>query len=134
MMDNRNIVKKNLLLVGTLQDFGRPYASLFFDRDSSALYLLVRLLGTPAGDNTAYLAKYVTPEDVSRYMKGEIGLRSLFGHSGYSIVTFAGGTACFNIPDSNQTGDRIEREDRFNPRFCHDKLKLKIFLKRFPNV
>lgn len=133
-MDNMTVEKKNMFLVGTLQDYGKPYASLFLDRDTDSLYLFVRLLGLDPGSDSEYLATKVSSTEISRYMSREVGLKSIFATHGCSDVSIHKGIAYFDTAGHTRSEQDIEHEDIFDPQFCYDKLKLKVFLKRFENA
>lgn len=126
--------KKNMSLIGILQDFGKPYASLFLDRDSNGLYLFVRVISGHKDNSSRYIAVPVTADEISRYLGKEIGLKSMFSDQQYADVSINGGIAYFNLPSNVKADEDIAKEDIFDPEYCYDKLKLKVFLKRFQSA
>ncbi len=118
-----------MYLVADLQDYGRPYVSLFIDKGRDLLYLFVRIL--EGNSVQSYLFTGVSPQEIQEYMNGHKNLRALFYGKDMSIGSFDGGILTARAFEGNGSVLPIIDHDTFDPEFCHDKLKVKVFLKRF---
>lgn len=118
-----------MYLVANLQDFGRPYVSLFIDKERNILYLFVRIL---EGDSTSsFLFTRVSPDDIKEYMARRKNLRALFHGKELSVGHFDGSNLIASTFSDAGSLLPIIEQDSFDPDFCHDKLKIKVFLKRY---
>lgn len=123
-------VRNNMRLIGNLQVYGKPYASLFIDKDADQLYVFVSVINQ-LSDAPEFLAVSVTSDDVKQYMDRQRGLKSLYAGRNYTTATIRNGSVVFESSDTVTPANTLEHEDKFDPEFCYDKLKLKIFLKRY---
>lgn len=122
------IIKNNMYLVGNLQDFGKPYASLFIDKDVNGLYIFIK---TKDAAKAQYIVSRVTCEDVMQYLNGQIGLNQFFTKQALTASINNGIVEFQQTCPSKMLNDNIEHEDIFDPEFCYDKLKLNVFLRRY---
>lgn len=123
-------LKTQMLLVGNLQDFGRPYSSLFLDKESGCLYIFVRMPDT-VDHSGKYLVTPVSTDDVTEYLNRKKGLRTIFSGKPSSEARFENGNVVLSQPHDPGSSAYFHNEDLYDPQFCFDKLKLKIFLKRY---
>lgn len=119
-----------MYLVGTLQDFGQPYSSLLLDKEEGGLYMMVRVSDVQHNLDNYFMAS-VSSEDVKEYMNQTKSLNAIFSHKPYTEVHFNGNQVILSPVSENENSLRLPKEDKFDPEFCYDKVKLKIFLKRY---
>ncbi len=117
-----------MYLVGTLQDYGSPYVSLFFDKDTNQLYLFVKHIDYPQNE-LRYLVTNVSYENIQDYLNEKVCLGDLFVPENTLFAVIQNGTV--EITPETKDWEWLAKEGRFEPDFCFDKLKLKTFLKRY---
>lgn len=119
-----------LKLLGVLQDFDSPYASLYRDASSQKLYLAVEQECDKPREFCALLLQ-VSKGMVDYYLQHKIGLRELSkevkdkylwhrkkGQRG-SLV---------DIGHQDVTKYINEADDMFDPAFCHQKASISYYL------
>ncbi|MBD5232880.1 MAG: hypothetical protein HDS65_01745 [Bacteroidales bacterium] len=116
--------KNEMYLVGNLQDYGGPFSSLFLDKEDGSLYILIRLADS-------YLVTAVSSDEITDYMNGRKSLKAILQGKQSSEATLNGKQFLLGQPRNLDVPSVIKDEDVFDPQFCFDKLKLKVFLKRF---
>lgn len=123
----------DIYFVGVLQDLGIPYASLYCDKESRELYIIVRATDN---DGSVLYAVAVSTNEIRSYMSEDIGLIKLFNNSPVCYATIdknnrisLGAPVHSNIlPD-----EKMKSMDKFDPDLCEDDIWLKTFIKRINN-
>lgn len=77
-------IKPYMYWVGSLQDIGRNYTDLYFDKEEQKLYLLVRL--DDSSDQGYYAVIAVAPEQVKEYMDGKKTIGEIFSNRPYKMA------------------------------------------------
>ena len=96
------------------------------------LCLFVRI-SAPDTESPKYIATEVTSNQVSRYMKRRLGLRTIFkNHSCYLANINGKGVELQETPSFKLTQE-MKLSNMFDPEYCYDSLKLKMFLRRYDN-
>lgn len=119
----------DILFVGILQNLGLPYALLYVDKSSRALYVLVRIDGSSVS-NSKFIAVEVTPNDIIDYMSEKVGLIGLFNHRNCFDVKFVGNNATFHPYTFNKPTEKMERNNYFDPELCDDEIWVETVLDR----
>lgn len=118
-------------LVGNLQDYGSPYASLFIDSENNTLYIFVRINHANNCHQSSYIVIPTTADDVKNYMEQNTTLASLVKEKPSSEAIIQGKQVVMNLSGSSDAINGFHDENVFDPEFCHDKMKLKVFLRRY---
>ncbi len=129
---NQAKIITDMYLVANLQDYGRPYVSLFIDRDTDMLYIFVRILEENVA-TTNYIFVHVTDAEISDYINRRKSLKAMFYGKACSIGHFDNGILIASPYDVNYSELPIVEEDSFDPEFCYDKVKVKVFLRKYRN-
>lgn len=120
------------MYVGTMQDFGVPYSSLYVDTEKRLLYLLVRVSSTRDTLNE-YAAAIVSPREVEEYMNVGLGLSDIFRDKPCFVVRISNGNVIVE-KECAECADSIDDSmNMFDPDFCADDIWLETFIDRFKN-
>ena len=130
MIQNQTTIMNEMRLVGNLQDYGRPYASLFIDTENNALYIFVRI-NSGANNSSSYIAIPTSADEVKSYMDQTTTLSSLVKEKPSSEAIIQGNQVVMNLSGTSDAINGFHDENVFDPEFCHDKMKLKVFLRRY---
>ena len=77
-------IRPYMFWVGSLQDIGKNYTDLYFDKEEQRLYLLIRLNDTT--EQSQYAVMAVVPEQVKEYMDGTKVIGDIFSNCPYKIA------------------------------------------------
>ncbi len=121
----------NIYYVGTLQDMGMPYVSLYLDKEENQLYLFVRISKTlrPTG---SYVVSKVSPEDVQQYMREQVGLTTLLKDT-HLYASITDNKISFESVAHFQPNEKMYRLNYFNPELCEDEIWMETFIDEFSN-
>ena len=123
----------NILFVGTLQVYAKPFASLYMDKAVNVLLLFVRLDDSDF-PGSHYVVTEVKPADVERYMDRKIWLKTLMNSNIHSFATIRDNVIhIVHNPPSIADDINAARFRMFDARFCDDRIGLKCFLSSFEN-
>lgn len=131
MMQSRTKIMSEMRLVGNLQDYGSPYASLFINSEDNGLYIFVRVCANRNDSSPKYIAIPSSADDVRNYMDRHTTLSSLVKKNPSTEATIHGKQVVMSLTASPSTVNSFHDENVFEPEFCHDKMKLKVFLRRY---
>lgn len=123
--------RTNLSRVANLQVIGKPYASLFLDKDAGQLYIFVSTPRRNPDGSQEYLVASVTSDDVENYISRKTGLKKIFARHSYSAAVISDGHILFGKSSGITPENTLEDYDRFDPEYCYDRMKIKVFLRRF---
>lgn len=123
-------MQNKMLYLGDLQYIGKPLVSLYTNEEKNKLYLYLRI-NSPKDSACVYLITKVNPENVLRYMDRRITLRSLFSTDNY-IHSDTNETLpeLSTLQYNNQAKEVLKKAGKFDPEFCHDNIRLMIFLRK----
>lgn len=115
-----------LSLIGVLQDFGTPYASLYRDGANNKLYISIAQDTIESGMFRALLF-CVTPALLMSYFNHAIGLRemSTISDSKYVWNHKKGSTGKIESLGNNDITDNIVEDDFYDPLFCKQESAIK---------
>ncbi|MBD5308674.1 MAG: hypothetical protein HDS15_05285 [Bacteroides sp.] len=121
--------KDNMTFVGTIQDIGKPYADLYHDKKENGLFLFVRV-SVPSASDAKYAAIAVTPNQIMEYMDSKKAIGDIFSSHPFRYAFIKNKKV--NMEDCVHTSSdsTFPYNQPFDPRFCHDSVKLKVALKR----
>jgi hypothetical protein len=126
------MTNSDIFFVANLQVYARPFTALYLDKGRGVLCLFVRI-SAPDTESPKYIATEVTSNQVSRYMKRWLGLRTIFkNHSCYLANINGKGVELQETPSFKPTQE-MKLSNMFDPEYCYDSLKLKMFLRRYDN-
>ena len=126
------MTNSDIFFVANLQVYARPFTALYLDKGRGVLCLFVRI-SAPDTECPKYIATEVTSNQVSRYMKRRLGLRTIFkNHSCYLANINGKGVELQETPSFKPTQE-MKLSNMFDPDYCYDSLKLKMFLRRYDN-
>lgn len=128
-------INENMRFVANLQVHVIPFCALYTDIQSGALFMFVRTTSY-SQMKAKYLVSRVTPDRVTQYMGGKIGLSSFLngGEDGYTYADIDGGHVYLSLEPSFVATDEMKKFDKFDREDCDDSVKLKYFLKRYNQV
>jgi hypothetical protein len=126
------MTNSDIFFVANLQVYASPFTALYLDKGRGVLCLFVRI-SAPDTESPKYIATEVTSNQVSRYMKRRLGLRTIFKkHSCYLANINGKGVELQETPSFKLTQE-MKLSNMFDPEYCYDSLKLKMFLRRYDN-
>lgn len=126
------LTANNMRYVGTLQDFGVPYSSLYVDTEKRLLYLLVRV-SSPRDPLNEYAAVIVSPHEVEEYMNVDLGLSEIFRNKPCFVVRISNGKVTVESEETECTESIDDSMNMFDPDFCADDIWLETFIERIKN-
>lgn len=111
----------NFKLLGVLQDFGTPYASLYLNTGRDSLFVVIE----QGRDNNNFfiaLALSIDCQDLKQYLDGKIGLRSIARDSALRFVwkRKKGTPGSFAELSGAAALSEITDDEPFDPDFCSD--------------
>lgn len=119
----------NLYYVGTLQDLGSPFSSLYVNEENRQLYIFVRLSNSyPKGQN--YVAAEIYPEEVKAYMQENIGLTDILGRRKCLYLKIVDNQIILEKKSDFKQNERISKLNFFDPELCDDEIWMETFLDR----
>lgn len=119
-----------LKLLGVLQDFDSPYASLYRDANSQKLYLAVEQVCDKPRELCTLLLQ-VSKGMVEYYLQHKIGLRRLSREVKNKYLwhrTKGQEGSLVNVGHQDVTKYINEEDDMFDPDFCHQAASIKYYL------
>lgn len=119
----------DISFVGILQNLGLPYALLYVDKRTRALYVFVRVAESSVS-NPEFIAVEVTPNDVIDYMSERLGLVALFDNRNCFYVRFFGNNAAFQPYTFIKPNEKMERNNYFDPELCDDEIWVETVIER----
>lgn len=126
-------INENLYFVANLQVFSCPYTSLYIDKAKKSLHLFIRI-SSPYDGNPQYVIADVSSDQVIRYMNKRVGLKSLLKRqSSYTFAMIEDNNVVLEQKKEFQLTPEMQISDKFDPEYCLEQLKLKVFLNRFNN-
>lgn len=77
-------IKPDMYWIGSLQDIGKNYADLYFDKVEQKLYLFILLPEQSHQPHYAMIS--VSPEQIKEYMAGEKKIGEIFSNHPYKLA------------------------------------------------
>lgn len=119
----------NIYYVGTLQDLGLPFSSLYVDGENRQLYIFVRLSKSEAeGQN--YVAAEISPDEVRNYMQENLSLTEIFDNRNCLYLKIIGNHIIFEKESKFKQNEKIAKLNYFDPELCDDEVWMETFLDR----
>lgn len=121
-----------LKLLGVLQDFGTPYASLYINDENKSMYLAIEQESHKSNLFSSLLLK-VTSIMIVNYMQNSIGLRRLseLSKEKYIWNRTKGATGTMINLGHTDVKDRIdEDDDMFDAEFCNNEVTIRYYIKQ----
>jgi hypothetical protein len=125
-----------LKLLGVLQDFGTPYASLYINDDNKSMYLAIEQDSHKPHIFSSLLLK-VTGIMIVNYMQNMIGLRQLSELSKEKYIWDRAKGKKGRMTDLGHVDvrDRIdEGDDMFDAEFCRNENSIRYYIKQNQQV
>lgn len=122
-----------LKLLGVLQDYGSPFASLYIDNDEEFLYLAIQQESTAPKMFTALLMR-VTSSMIDEYMQNAIGLRQISRLSSKKYIwnRTKGEKGTIISIGQNDVSERIdEDDDMFDSFFCQHESSIRYYVNQY---
>lgn len=119
-----------LKLLGVLQDFGSPYASLYINDDNKNMYLAIEQESQTSNVFNFLLLK-VTNMMVVKYMQNLIGLRQLSELSQEKYIwnrTKGAKGTMTNLGHSDVTDLIDVNDDMFDAEFCKNSASIRYYI------
>ena len=126
------MTNSDIFFVANLQVYARPFTALYLDKGRGVLCLFVRI-SAPNTESPKYIATEVTSNQVSRYMKRRLGLRTIFKKHSCYLANINGKDVELQETPSFKPTQEMKLSNMFDPEYCYDSLKLKMFLRRYDN-
>lgn len=126
------MTNSNFYFVANLQVYARPFSALYLDKERGSLCLFVRI-SMPDSESPKYIATEVSSNQINKYMKRRLGLKTIFkNHTCYLANIIKNRVELEEAPSFKPTQE-MKLSNMFDPEYCYDSLKLKMFLRRFDN-
>lgn len=129
MTQHRTDIRK----IGSLQDIGLPYVSVYAGPDGNDLFVFVRIHRLPDtyatgtdDDRRHYYAAHVDPDEVLQYIEGRKGLLDIMLSRPVTHAWITGDTTHLD-PDDDivrnfRPDSRMIRHNVFDPEMCDDDI------------
>lgn len=119
----------NIYYVGTLQDLGSPFSSLYVNGESRQLYIFVRLSNFGlAGQN--YVAAEIAPDEVRAYMQDNLGLTDILSNRKCLYLKIIDNQIIIEKRADYKQNEKIAKLNFFDPELCDDEVWMETFLDR----
>lgn len=121
-----------LKLLGVLQDFGSPYASLYINDDNKNMYIAIEQ-DDYESDAFRFLLLQVTSAQVANYMENAIGLRRLseLSKGKYIWNKTKGSKGTITNLGHTDVKDRIDAaDDMFDAEFCKNEMSIRYYIEQ----
>lgn len=126
------MTNSNIYFVANLQVYARPFSALYLDKERGVLCLFVRI-SMPDSESPKYIATEVSSNQINRYMKRRLGLKTIFKNRSCYLANVNKNGVEFQATPSFKPTQEMKMSNMFDPEFCYDSLKLKMFLRRYDN-
>ena len=120
-----------LKLLGVLQDYDSPYASLYRDDNSQNLYLAVEQ-DSDKPKEFCTLLLHVSKILVEYYLQNKIGLREIYKNVKSKYLWFHKKDQIGTLVDvgNEDVSKYIDIDDMFDPDFCNHEASIKYYLNK----
>ena len=120
-----------LKLLGVLQDYDSPYASLYRDDNSQNLYLAVEQ-DSDKPKEFCTLLLHVSKILVEYYLQNKIGLREIYKDVKNKYLWFRkkGQNGTLVDVGNEDVSKYIDIDDMFDPDFCNHEASIKYYLNK----
>lgn len=121
-----------LKLLGVLQDFGSPYASLYINDDNQVMYLAIQQESHKPNIFRSLLMR-VSSEMVMDYMQNKVGLRRLSEVSKEKYIwdRTKGSKGVLTSLGHEDVKKRIDSDDdMFDAEFCRNKSSISYYIRQ----
>lgn len=122
-----------LKLLGVLQDYGSPFASLYLDDEGKFLYLAIQQESKEPKVFSSLLLR-VTSSMIDDYMRKTIGLRQIsrLSNEKYIWNRTKGKKGSMISLGQNDVSERIdEDDDMFDSVFCQHESSIRYYVNQF---
>ncbi len=122
-------IKNNLFWVATLQDLGKPYADLYFDKEKNELFLFVRV-SKAINPESRFAAMAVTPKQVKEYINSRKPIAEIFSYLPFKYASIKDKRVSFEDEQYLTSSSTFQYNQPFDPMLCNNKVKLNMLLRR----
>ncbi len=122
-------IRNNMYWIGTIQDIGKPYADLYFDKDRNQLFLLVRV-SEVYDPKIRYAAISVTPKMVQDYMETSNPMAEVFSSRPFRYASIDNKKVVFEGEEHTSTKSTFRYNKPFDPSLTVNGIKMKMALRK----
>jgi protein subunit release factor B len=124
----------NLKLLGVLQDWGTPFASLYVKEQTSKLFLSVSLSADTEKGNYVFssLVVSVSSQEILAYLKQAIGIKRMIEESPQHYVWRhkKGERGIFKPVKKYEIPEEIQEDDMYDASFCSDEKSIRYYISK----
>lgn len=124
-------IKSRFLLVGDLQVYAHPYASLYVNEATNSLYIFIRV--TNSNNAVKGIIAPVTVSAVKAYIDKKTDLRHILQTSKSRLCDIQNNTGylLWSVPYKNPSKQIKENDNLFDDNFCYEQYELSYFLNKY---
>ena len=122
------MLKSSYKLVGNLQVYNHPYASLYLDTELNSLCLFVRNF-VENDSNFHFWVTKVSSKDVNLYMNQQETLTGLLQKDKVFNAEIIGKDIYVESKCTHPRQFNLEKTNYFDPEFCFEDFRLRYFLR-----
>ena len=131
MRRNEQHIKPRFLLVGDLQVYARPFASLYVNEATNSLYMFICV--TTSNNAVKGIITPVTVNAVKAYIDKKTDLRHILQASKSRLCDIQNNTGhmLWSVPYKNPDKQIKENDNLFDDNFCYEQYELSYFLSKY---
>lgn len=124
----------NLKLLGVLQDWGTPFASLYVKEQTGKLFLSVSLSADKEKGSYVFssLVVSVTSQEILAYLKQAIGIKRMIEESSQRYVWKhkKGEQGVFRPVTKYEIPEELQEDDKYDASFCSDENSIRYYISK----
>lgn len=131
MRKSKKYNNARFLLIGDLQVYAFPYASLYMNEATNSLYIFIRVA---TEDNAVKgIMAPVTINSIRAYMNKQMSLRYIFQNNKSRLCDIQNDTGrlLWSVPYKNSYKKITENDNLFDASFCYEQYELSYFLNQY---
>lgn len=131
MMQNKQHTKSRFLLVGDLQVYTMPFASLYVNEATKSLYVFIRI--AEGNDAVKGIITPVAANTVKAYLNKETDLRHILQANKSRLCDIQNHTGhiLWSVPYKNSYKQVQNNDNFFDDDFCYEHYELSYFLNQY---
>lgn len=122
-------MSNNMKLIGDLQVYARPYASLYYDFNAKIFSLLIRV--SKLNELDRFIMAEVSVSQIFEYLNQQIGLKTMFQNSLNKMEIIGSLTDKKNNRIKSLTSSiDLKNDELYDPEFCYEELDIIYFIEK----
>lgn len=122
-------ISNNMKLIGDLQVYAKPYASLYYDFNAKIFSLLIRV--GKFNEQDRFIMGEVSVPQIYEYLEQQIGLKTVIQNSLNKIEIIGSLTDNKNNRIKSLTSSiELKNDDFYDPEFCYEELDIIYFIEK----